>query len=62
MDGALGVGAFKKVPSKIDQAAVYAPREQEGDIPPFVEISFNQESHFLLMTVPGRRTECRHCD
>ena len=58
---ALDGGLFEKVPHKIDQAVVYVPKEKEADIPHYLEVTYGQESHFLLITVPGRRTECRHC-
>ena len=57
---ALDGGLFEKVPYKIDQAVVYVPKEKE-DIPHYLEVTYGQESYFLLITVPGRRTECRHC-
>ena len=61
VQSALGGGLFEKVPHRIDQAVVYAPKELEADIPHYLEVTYRQESHFLLVTVPGRRTECRHC-
>ena len=39
---------------------VYVPKEKD-DIPQFLEVTYGQEIHFLLITVPGRRTECWHC-
>ena len=61
VDSALGGGLFEKVPQKIDQAAVYVPKEKEGDIPHYTEINYRGTCHILLVTVPGRRTQCRHC-
>ena len=61
VDSALGGGLFEKVPQKIDQAAVYVPKEKEKDIPHYTEINYRDTSHILLVTVPGRRTQCRHC-
>ena len=61
VDNALGGGLFEKVPQKIDQAAVYVPKEKEKDIPHYTEINYRGTGHILLVTVPGRRTQCRHC-
>ena len=61
VDSALGGGLFEKVPQKIDQAAVYVPKEKEEDIPHYTEINYRDTSHILLVTVPGRRTHFRHC-
>ena len=58
---AVGGGHFEKVPHRVDQAAVYVPKEREKDIPHYVELKFEEQTLFLLVTVPGRRTECRHC-
>ena len=57
----MGGGNFEKVPHRVDQAAVYVPREKEKDIPHYVELQYDEQTLFLLVTVPGRRTECRHC-
>ena len=58
---AVGGGTFENVPHRIDQAAVYVPRQNEKDIPHYVELKYEDETTFLLVTVPGRRTQCRHC-
>ena len=58
---AMGGGHFEKVPHRVDQAAVYVPKEKEKDIPHYVELQYDEHTLFLLVTVPGRRTECRHC-
>ena len=58
---AVGGGHFEKVPHRVDQAAVYVPREKEKDIPHYVELQYEEQTLFLLVTVPGRRTKCRHC-
>ena len=61
-DEAIGGGTFEKVPNKIDQAVIYVLRERERKILHYVEINYGNESCFLLVTVPGRRTACRHCN
>ena len=61
VDNALGGGLFEKVPQKVDQAAVYVPKDKEKDIPHYTEITYRNASHILPVTVPGRRTQCRHC-
>ena len=58
---AVGEGTFEKVPHRIDQAAVYVPREKENVIPHDVELKYEEETTFLLVTVHGRRTQCTHC-
>ena len=53
---AVGGGTFEKIPHRI-----YVPREKESKIPHYVELMYNEESTFLLVTVPVRWTQCRHC-
>ena len=61
VEKAVGGGTFEKVPHRIDQAAVYVPKKNEQKIPHYIHLKYEEESTFLLVTVPGRRTECRHC-
>ena len=61
VEKAVGGGTFEKIPHRIDQAAVYVPKKNEHKIPHYVQLKYEEESTFLLVTVPGRRTECRHC-
>ena len=61
VEKAVGGGTFEKVPHRIDQAAVYVPKKNKQKIPHYIHLRYEEESTFLLVTVPGRRTECRHC-
>ncbi|GFS14978.1 hypothetical protein ElyMa_003175400 [Elysia marginata] len=58
---AIGGTTVEKIPHKTDQAAIYVPRGKGDDIPHYVNIKFKGEITALLVTVPGRRTKCRHC-
>ena len=62
VDTELGEGCrIERDGHRPDQARVYVPKRETDRIPHYIACEFKGETFHVLMTIPGRRTVCRHC-